>query len=1175
MASSGQATNDASFKLKTPAAGRGNLGSVGCCSPRLGAMARIGGTLSFSSPSLQIYGEQQEMSYSPDMFLPNGNFYNGSGGWCSWLAQQQVQYESPVTCFPETTSTFAGRTTISNAANPIIMGNYSKWKQDDELSLEVIDLFDVDEIENVLEEEEVSLLKDTLGKPNDASISNLMASPQYFGSVDHNSYLVHELSGKLLGKEHCLNEGENGAVELNDGSKKKPKRKKHRPKVAVEGKPARTPMPRTPLPKTPKPGKNKENQSGDRRFSQWKGSVVDSVVGVFLTQNVSDHLSSSAFMALAAKFPLQSGGNSTVSNAGKNSLSCSTSLIDCNKIQRNISSDGFCCNTSLLANSRKKDSKKESSSGNETVESATSCSTVGNSRVQFMKFQEAEVSFGQETLNNGSGLEVTVTGSIISVEVEDETFSDEVVSSENSIISSQNSSGFQLQSTDHIRSSSILDIEEEDLHFRHTNNDYGRSSFTELLQNVEECRLQTFYDSNRTNLKMQSSSTFCQEMPEIRHKLPVLTQLNHSSQSSHIDSRQQQLHSWSEKLPNDLAIENLVKANSHNKVQSDSRTATVSDSYEPTSMQSKQVSSEINFGASENLLDHKCISERVEASSRTEKSEACLQAQNMSRNDQKVSNLISKMENSRYTARYQDEMEKSSDPKVSAASNQQIHNNSGKTGTVGSTIKHENYNFQKFSPETPKQGEKGRRRKGEGEKMIYDWDSLRKETYRGKSAKERRSDTMDSLDWEAVRCADVSEISEIIRERGMNNMLAERIKDFLNRLVREHGSLDLEWLRDVAPDKSKDFLLSIRGLGLKSAECVRLLTLHHLAFPVDTNVGRICVRLGSVPLQPLPESLQLHLLELYPVLETIQKYLWPCLCKLDQKTLYELHYQMITFGKVFCTKGKPNCNSCPMKAECRHFASAFASARAALPPPEDESIVCSTFPISSANGAASDVSLRSIPQLEVCSSSKDLPVRKNCEPIVQEPPTPEPGCPESATEEACFQDPDEIPSIELKFEKFMQNPQSYMQENLELYDDDISKALVAFPPEAASIPMPKLKNVSRLRTEHQIYEIPDSHLLLEGVFADHSSSHQPIDVPRDWIWNLPRRTVYFGTSIPTIFRGLTKEDIQQCFWRGFICVRGFDRLTRAPKPLLARLHFPASKAPKHQKGKVAAACVEE
>lgn len=31
--------------------------------------------------------------------------------------------------------------------------------------------------------------------------------------------------------------------------------------------------------------------TGDRRFSPWKGSVVDSIIGVFLTQNVSDHLS--------------------------------------------------------------------------------------------------------------------------------------------------------------------------------------------------------------------------------------------------------------------------------------------------------------------------------------------------------------------------------------------------------------------------------------------------------------------------------------------------------------------------------------------------------------------------------------------------------------------------------------------------------------------------------------------------------------------------------------------------------------------------------------------------------------------------------------------------------------------------------------------------------------------
>ncbi|VAH19712.1 unnamed protein product [Triticum turgidum subsp. durum] len=37
---------------------------------------------------------------------------------------------------------------------------------------------------------------------------------------------------------------------------------------------------------------------GDRHFSPWKGSVVDSVVGVFLTQNVADHLSRGQLIAI-------------------------------------------------------------------------------------------------------------------------------------------------------------------------------------------------------------------------------------------------------------------------------------------------------------------------------------------------------------------------------------------------------------------------------------------------------------------------------------------------------------------------------------------------------------------------------------------------------------------------------------------------------------------------------------------------------------------------------------------------------------------------------------------------------------------------------------------------------------------------------------------------------------
>jgi len=51
----------------------------------------------------------------------------------------------------------------------------------------------------------------------------------------------------------------------------------------------------------------------------------------------------------------------------------------------------------------------------------------------------------------------------------------------------------------------------------------------------------------------------------------------------------------------------------------------------------------------------------------------------------------------------------------------------------------------------------------------------------------------------------------------------------------------------------------------------------------------------------------------------------------------------------------------------------------------------------------------------------------------------------------------------------------------------------------------------------QVVQLLD--IICMQVFADHDSSLNPIDVPRNWIWNLRRRTVYFGTSIPTIFKG--------------------------------------------------------
>lgn len=132
------------------------------------------------------------------------------------------------------------------------------------------------------------------------------------------------------------------------------------------------------------------------------------------------------------------------------------------------------------------------------------------------------------------------------------------------------------------------------------------------------------------------------------------------------------------------------------------------------------------------------------------------------------------------------------------------------------------------------------------------------------------------------------------------------------------------------------------------------------------------------------------------------------------------------------------------------------SARLALPGPEQKSIVVST-----AGNSMNDQKIQNPSEII---SQLHLPP-----PIIEEPTTPEPEClqvSETDIEDAFYEDSCEIPTIKLNIEEFALNLQNYMQEKMELQEGEMSKALVALNPAAASIPMPKLKNVSRLRTEH-------------------------------------------------------------------------------------------------------------
>lgn len=106
-------------------------------------------------------------------------------------------------------------------------------------------------------------------------------------------------------------------------------------------------------------------------------------------------------------------------------------------------------------------------------------------------------------------------------------------------------------------------------------------------------------------------------------------------------------------------------------------------------------------------------------------------------------------------------------------------------------------------------------------------------------------------------------------------------------------------------------------------------------------------------------------------------------------------------------------------------------------------------------------------------------VPKTCEPIIEEPASPEPEpLEEIDIEDAFYDNSDEIPTIHLNLEKLEQNFEHCLQENYTgLQDSELSKSLVAVTPETASIPLPKLKNVGRLRTEHLAYVLELFHKL--------------------------------------------------------------------------------------------------
>ena len=93
-------------------------------------------------------------------------------------------------------------------------------------------------------------------------------------------------------------------------------------------------------------------------------------------------------------------------------------------------------------------------------------------------------------------------------------------------------------------------------------------------------------------------------------------------------------------------------------------------------------------------------------------------------------------------------------------------------------------------------------------------------------------------------------MADAIRSGGIADQKARRIQQILAAIREREGRIDLSRLNDLDDQAVEEYLTSLPGVGPKTAACVLVFSMGRAAFPIDTHVHRIAVRLGWIPRGP-------------------------------------------------------------------------------------------------------------------------------------------------------------------------------------------------------------------------------------------------------------------------------------------------------------------------------------
>ena len=151
---------------------------------------------------------------------------------------------------------------------------------------------------------------------------------------------------------------------------------------------------------------------------------------------------------------------------------------------------------------------------------------------------------------------------------------------------------------------------------------------------------------------------------------------------------------------------------------------------------------------------------------------------------------------------------------------------------------------------------------------------------------------------ETLAKARIKDLIPCIKQAGLYRSKGPRIKE-TSRIIQERYGGRLTPVLNRPYEQAKEELMTLPGVGPKTADILLAFVAKNPVIPVDTHIARVTKRLGIAPSNANYEKVRTSLEALIPPRKRVR-----------------LHLSIIEFGREVCRAPKPRCTICPVNRLC-------------------------------------------------------------------------------------------------------------------------------------------------------------------------------------------------------------------------------------------------------------------